>query len=205
MTTYTPLDKNIRPQLAELQQFLSHHTLEKIPSEDCSSLLRSLSSLCTFFSATLNTLTACAYDPVKAVYTIREAGEVVSCLMGIGLIPLPPDHMGLSLPDKLKYVIVEEYNCDVRVLLRIASPLIACADSIQQCLGEVGGTVDMGVCEGVHREGQALLQTLGRLAPQQKKALELVREYDATPPVSADDIVCAEYDVSFAQLAARKP
>ncbi|GIQ86321.1 hypothetical protein KIPB_008153 [Kipferlia bialata] len=113
--------------------------------------------------------------------------------------------MCLSLPDKLKYVEVEEFNGDVRVLLRVASPLIACADSIQQCLGGAVGTVDMGVCEGVHRESQALLQTLARLAPQQMEALTLVREYRATPTVSTSDIEGAEYDVSYAQLAARKP
>eukprot|EP00704_Kipferlia_bialata_P014280 g14280.t1 len=205
MTTYIPLAKKIGPRLAELQHFLSQHPLEKIPSEDCSSLHRSLSSLCTFFCSTVKAISACALDPVQALCTIRKADCLVSRLEHIGLIPLPPDHMCLSLPDKLKYVIVEEYNGDVRGLLRVASPLIGCADSIQLCLGGVGGTVDMGVCEGVQTESQALQQTLARLATQQKDALELVREYDATPPVSADDIVCAEYDVSFAQLAARKP
>ncbi|GIQ86320.1 hypothetical protein KIPB_008152 [Kipferlia bialata] len=74
MITYTPLAKKIGPQLAELQRFLSLFPLKQIPSEDCSSLHRSLSSLCTPFCATLNAISACAFDPVKALCTISKAG-----------------------------------------------------------------------------------------------------------------------------------
>ncbi|GIQ86082.1 hypothetical protein KIPB_007866, partial [Kipferlia bialata] len=205
MSTYAPLAWKTGTQLSRLKGFLSQQPLKKIPSEDCAAMHRSLSSLCTPFCATLHALSACAFDPVKALHTIRETEGLVSGINAIRLIPLPHDTLSLSLEHQTKYFQVEEYNGDVRSLYRVAGPLIACADSIQLCLGRVGGTVDMNVCEVVQRESQALLKTLARLAPQQKQALELVREYEATPTVTPSDIECAEYDVSVAEVAARNP
>ncbi|GIQ81010.1 hypothetical protein KIPB_001902 [Kipferlia bialata] len=134
-----------------------------------------------------------------------EAEGLVSGINGVRLLPLPQDTLSLSLEHQAKYFQVEEYNGDVRSLYRLAGTVIACADSIQLSLRAVGDTVDMGVCEGVQRESQALLQTLARLAPQQREALELVREYEGTPTVTPSDIECAEYDVSVAEVAARNP
>ncbi|GIQ80026.1 hypothetical protein KIPB_001322 [Kipferlia bialata] len=202
----------LQEKLAALQTFMSEHTLEKVVSEDCGALVASLSGLCTEFHASLQAFIS-QRDHSEAPSSIVEAQGLVASLDSIGLIPLPRDTMSLSLPDKVKYVVVEDYNDDVRGVLRLATPLIACCDRIQHCIGVRGGTcnnhsqrgVNMTEWERVRDQSDSLLKTLAKLAPLQKQGLQRLEEYKATPTVSDSDIECAEYDVLVAEVAAKNP
>ncbi|GIQ80876.1 hypothetical protein KIPB_001748, partial [Kipferlia bialata] len=196
----------LQEKLAAVQAFMSEHTLEKVVSEDCGALVDSLYGLCTKFHASLQTFSS-QRDHSVALSSVVEAQELVSSFESIGLIPLPRDTMSLSLPDKVKYVVVEDYNNDVRGVLRLIGPLIACSHRIQHCIGVRGGVsgVDMAECERVQRQSDTLLKALAKLAPLQKEALQWLEEYKATPPVSDSDIEGAEYDVLVAEVAAKNP
>ncbi|GCA65518.1 hypothetical protein KIPB_017294, partial [Kipferlia bialata] len=84
-----------------------------------------------------------------------------------------------------KYFDADAFNWSLRNTLIFAKPLFEHEAAVNECMASIKsvGVIDTGVCDKACEAGARLLRVAETLAPRQKAALELVRQYTEVPAV----------------------
>ncbi|GIQ87200.1 hypothetical protein KIPB_009195 [Kipferlia bialata] len=204
---YAPVANRLSTQVVSVKAFLGDHPVDKIVSEDCTSLQETLAALYTPFHTDVEALAAFDFDHTQCAVSLQDGKTLLESLATIRVIALPQDTASLSVSDQRKYFLVEAYNSKVRILFEVAGPVIDNETRISECLAgiEKVEAPDADECAEVDARALSLLERLRTLAPQQREARALIAEFKALPEVEEADVECAELDVSMHELKLKYP
>ncbi|GIQ79521.1 hypothetical protein KIPB_000175, partial [Kipferlia bialata] len=204
---YLPVVKGHYEALFALEQFLTQYPTDKLVSEDCPSLLQSLKELHSAYTPFHSALSRLDFDTAESLAFLQSVSDLLDSINTTSLIPLPKDHASLSLGDKYKYFQVKSRNAAVEALYMAAGPVITCQPDIEACMAGLKG-IDIAipdVCAMIDTKAKGVLQMLEYLAPRQTESRALLSALKSVPPVTPQDIECAEYSAFMCECKGKNP
>ncbi|GIQ83909.1 hypothetical protein KIPB_005314 [Kipferlia bialata] len=207
LSTYLPLARSLSLLVSRVQQVITEHPMEELPTEDCSALLTTLTSEHTALHTAYQGVRALDFDPAESVAYLKGVADLLETIDKTPIIPLPSDYSSLPLNGKRQYFQAKQFNGAVESLCAAAGEIIECQATVDQHMSGLAEveTPDPDVCDRVMAEAKALLQILSYLAPRRTRALSLVAELEGVQKVNPGAIDVAQRDVADLEWHLTRP